>query len=189
MLLLLVLTGKKEHRSMILKGLTGLMAPGGKRARLSILIYHRVLPKADPLSPDQITIDEFDLQIRVLKNYFRVLPLSHAVKQLRDGALPSRCACITFDDGYADNAEYALPVLQKHGLSATFFIATGFLNGGLMWNDAIIEALRRTKEDVLDLSQLCLGTHFLQTVEHRKKLIGFLLQQLKYLEPAERIDK
>jgi peptidoglycan/xylan/chitin deacetylase (PgdA/CDA1 family) len=39
-------------------------------------------------------------------------------------------ACITFDDGHADNFHIALPILQGHGLPATFFIATGFLDGG-----------------------------------------------------------
>ena len=54
---------------------------------------------------------------------------------LLKGDLPARPAVITFDDGYADNRTVALPILQAHGLTATFFVATGFLDGGRMWND------------------------------------------------------
>jgi peptidoglycan/xylan/chitin deacetylase (PgdA/CDA1 family) len=36
-----------------------------------------------------------------------------------------------------------MPILQRHGLTATFFIATGFLDGGRMWNDTVIETVRQ----------------------------------------------
>jgi peptidoglycan/xylan/chitin deacetylase (PgdA/CDA1 family) len=70
------------------------------------------------------------------------------------GALPERAAAITFDDGYADNFTRALPLLREQGLPATFFVATGFLDGGRMWNDTISEAIRRCNEDVVDLSAI-----------------------------------
>ena len=43
--------------------------------------------------------------------------------------LPEKSVAITFDDGYADNHDVAMPLLLRHGLSATFFIATGFVDG------------------------------------------------------------
>ena len=88
---------------------------------------------------------------------FNVIPLLDAVRHSAAGTLPPRAACITFDDGYADNAEVALPILQRHKLHATFFVATGFLNGGRMWNDTIIELVRRAPDGVLDFSAFGLG--------------------------------
>ena len=82
----------------------------------------------------------FEAQMRVVAENFVPLPLSEAVDRLMIGELPPRAACVTFDDGYIDNVELALPILQSHGLSATFFVATGYLDGGWMWNDKVIGA-------------------------------------------------
>ncbi len=58
-----------------------------------------------------------------------VLSLGHAVGALRgETPLPSEAVVVTFDDGYADNYEVALPILDRLGLSATFFLATGFMD-------------------------------------------------------------
>ncbi|MCK7493591.1 MAG: polysaccharide deacetylase family protein [Comamonadaceae bacterium] len=59
------------------------------------------------------------------------------MRRLGEGTLPARALAITFDDGYADNHDVALPILRRHGLNATFFVATGFLDGGIMWNDVL----------------------------------------------------
>jgi hypothetical protein len=115
----------------------------GADAKLSILIYHRVLPVPDPLFPTETTVESFDAQLGLLKSLFNVLPLPEAVARLKAGTLPARAASITFDDGYADNFTRALPILQKHGLHATFFIATAYLDGGRMFNDTVIESIRQ----------------------------------------------
>ena len=119
--------------------------------------------------------------------WFNVLPLDRAVAQLGAGTLPARAACITFDDGYADNHEVALPILQRHGLTATFFIATGFLDGGRMWNDTIIETTRRSPLPLLDLSSLGLGRHPLGSIPERQAAIAALIPQIKYRPFAERV--
>src|SRR6185503_4669404 len=100
---------------------------------LSILIYHRVLHAPDPLFPEEVWAEQINSQLEVVKRWFTVLPLSDAVARLRTGRLPRRAACITFDDGYADNAVEALPILRRQGMPATFFVATGFIDGGRMW--------------------------------------------------------
>ncbi len=155
------------------------------RKRLSILIYHRVLARPDPLFPSEVDAARFDQQIGFLKQCFNIIPLSEAVRGLREGTLPSRAACITFDDGYADNAEIALPILRRHGVAATFFVATGFLNGGRMWNDTVIETIRRAPHQ-LDLSSLQLGQFTLDSQASRRQAISNLLDALKYLPLAAR---
>ncbi|HAT32719.1 MAG TPA: carbohydrate esterase family protein [Janthinobacterium sp.] len=148
---------------------------------LSILIYHRVLARPDPLCPAEPDGAAFERQLRLLKRFFTVLPLGLAVRLLRQGALPPRACCITFDDGYADNAEVALPLLLRHGLSACFFIATGYLNGGQMWNDSVIERVRHAAGEELDLSEYGLGRLPIGKLEHKRLAIATILGQLKYL--------
>lgn len=165
------------------------LSPAGKRSKLAILIYHRVLPEPDPLSPGEPTISKFDWQMAVLRRYFTPLPLSEAAERLATGTLPERAVSVTFDDGYADNYNVALPVLRKWGIPATFYIATGFLNGGRMWNDTVIEAVRFARGDNLDLDKLGLGIHVIDTEEDRRSTLHTLLSKLKYLPPVERHER
>lgn len=162
--------------------------PGGPRAPLSVLIFHRVLLAPDPLFPDEMHAARFDELCGWLAAWFNVLPLDLAVQHLQAGTLPARAACITFDDGYADNHHVALPILQRHGLTATFFIATGFVDGGRMWNDTIIETVRACQAPVLDVSALGLCSHALGTVAAQQAAIAALIGQIKYRPVAERIS-
>ncbi|MGQ5522096.1 polysaccharide deacetylase family protein [Chitinimonas sp. PSY-7] len=171
---------------MILRSIAGLLSPAGPRARLSILTFHRVLGQPDPLLPDEPDIHRFDEELRWLGRWFQVLPLDEAANRLQAGTLPARAAAITFDDGYANNALHALPVLQRHGMSATFFIATSFLDGGRMWNDEIIETVRTCRYELLDLGDMGLGQHALATVADRRVAINALIGKIKYLEPVTR---
>jgi peptidoglycan/xylan/chitin deacetylase (PgdA/CDA1 family) len=168
--------------------LFALASPAGRRARLSILIFHRVLPSRDPLFPDETDVARFDEIMNWVKAWFRVLPLDDAVARLQAGSLPARSAAITFDDGYADNFEYALPILKKHGLPATFFVATGFLDGGWMWNDTVIESIRACTDEALDLKTLGIGFFRLDSRDARRQAIEIILPRIKYLPIRERID-
>ncbi len=170
----------------LLKGLAGLASPSGARARLSILIYHRVLPADDAFNTWDVTASQFELQMRALAEQFSPLPLSEAVERLAARSLPARAVCVTFDDGYADNAEVALPILRKHRVPATFFIATGYLDGGRMFNDTVTEAIRALTTPTLDLAALGLGTFVLDTMEARRAAIARILPVLKYLPAPER---
>ncbi|CAL95882.1 polysaccharide deacetylase family protein [Azoarcus olearius] len=166
--------------------LAALMSPSGPRARLSILIFHRVAPRPDPLFPGEVDAHRFDGILRWVSGAFRVLPLGQAVELLRQGRLPARAMAITFDDGYADNHDVALPILQRHGLSATFFVATDFLDGGRMWNDTVIEAVRRAQGGVFDLRDLALGCFDLKTPEAQRAAIDTVLTAIKHRAPEER---
>lgn len=127
----------------------------------------------------------FDAVCGWLAQWFNVLPLDLAVNHLKDGSLPACAACITFDDGYADNHEVAAPILQRHGLTATFFIATGFLNGGRMWNDTVIESIRQAATATLDLGDL--GCFPIRTITEKRAAIESVIAQIKYLPMAERL--
>lgn len=156
----------------------------GPRA-LSVLAYHRVLPRPDPLLPGEPDAAEFEARMRWVRANFNVLPLCAAVQALREDRLPRRALCITFDDGYADNYRIALPILRRLELPATFFVATGFLDGGCMFNDVVIEAVRRAAAD-LQLEDLGLGHHPLGSDGERARAIDRILSSLKYFEPERR---
>lgn len=161
--------------------LTSLRGP-----RLSILIFHRVLPKHDPLMPGEPDAALFEAQMKWVAQAFKVLPLVEAGRRLRDNTLPVNAACITFDDGYADNVTVAAPILAALRLPATFFVTTAFLDGGRMWNDTVIESVRMAAGPRLDLGSLGLGEWPCATDAERVSTIDRLLERIKYLEPAER---
>ena len=155
---------------------------------LSVLAYHRVLAETDPLLPGEPSTEQFEARMRWVAANFNVLPLLDAVRALRDNQLPRRALSITFDDGYADNYENALPILRRLKLPATFFIATGFLDGGCMFNDIVIEAVRRAPGAALELEDLGLGSHSLASNELRSRAIDRILVRLKYFPIERRTD-
>ncbi len=170
---------------MLLAPLSLLGWPRGEPA-LSILIYHRVLPEPDPLRPGEIDAALFESQVQFLSQHFELLTVADAAAGLRDRRLPRRAACITFDDGYADNWTVAHPILAAHGARSTIFVATGFLNGGRMFSDTVIEFVRRCAGPMLDLSAIGMGRHPIGTTAERLQAISALQVQLKYLPPQER---
>lgn len=173
----------------LLRSLGSLLSPGGNRGRLSILIYHQVLHDPDPMRPRRMDASTFSWQMGLLARHFNILPLTVAVKRLREGSLPPRAVCITFDDGYADGAEIALPILQAWGLTATFFIATGYLNGGRMWNDTVIEVLRYVPPGKLNLSDLDMGIYHLENFQERVAAAHRIIELLKYLPNSEKEER
>jgi peptidoglycan/xylan/chitin deacetylase (PgdA/CDA1 family) len=171
-----------------LKPLLWFLSPAGAGGRLSILVFHRVLAEPDPLFPELPDAVGFGQILQWIKSSFNVLPLDDAVRRLGSGSLPSRAAVITFDDGYLDNFTVALPALQQYGMVATFFIATGFLNGGRMWNDTIIEAIRSGSRRRPDSDGADPRGRELRTPMEKRAAIDRLINDGKYLRPDARIE-
>ncbi len=169
----------------LLRGLTRLAAPGGRRGRFVVLIYHRVLAEPDPLRSGDVDAATFEWHMATLVRCFRVLPLGEAIDRLRAGTLPARAAAVTFDDGYADNCEQALPILQRYHVPATFFVTTGAL-GGCNWNDVIVETVRACARETLDATPAGLGRMTVQTDAERRAAIEALLSTLKEWRTKER---
>lgn len=116
-LALAVRSGWARHRFMAFRG------------RLRVLTYHGLIPDdlaERPWVPSHyVTVSQFARQMATLARLGPCPPLSRAVAELREEpAAPARI-CITFDDGMADNVRLALPILQRYGHHATFFLTTG----------------------------------------------------------------
>ena len=154
--------------------------------KLNILMYHRVMPEPDPLRPWEIDKKQFRNHMDWISEVFNVIPLSDAVDQLKTGTLKRRSLSITFDDGYLDNATEALPVLKEFGFHATFFCTSAWLNGGLMWNDQVIEAIRNWPEKTLRIDSLHLTDIPVKTIEEKNRAIETILPILKYQEHNKR---
>ncbi|MEO1574316.1 MAG: polysaccharide deacetylase family protein [Pseudomonadota bacterium] len=151
-----------------------------------VLTYHRVRPHRDELIPGMCDVARFASQLAVMKRWFNVLPLSEAIERSSAGTLPPRTVCITFDDGYRDNVDIALPMLVDAGLHATFFIATGYLNDGIMWNDQVIHAVRHRGEGAWDLDDIGLGPRQITDMASRRALFDEIITHLKHREPGDR---
>jgi peptidoglycan/xylan/chitin deacetylase (PgdA/CDA1 family) len=107
------------------------------RRRLRILAYHGVCD--DHLREERwvpsylVTRSAFDAQLAYLGRHARVLPLTDAIRRLAHDGLPDRAVCLTFDDGYANNLHLAYPLLVKHGLPASFFIGSAYIDSGQLF--------------------------------------------------------
>ncbi|HZV81859.1 MAG TPA: polysaccharide deacetylase family protein [Geobacteraceae bacterium] len=85
-----------------------------------VLLYHRVARLRSDPEMLSVTPDNFRSQLRYLKENVPVVRFEDDWQETRKPAV-----AITFDDGYADNALEALPILEEVGLPATFFISSG----------------------------------------------------------------
>lgn len=98
-------------------------------------MYHRIDPEVTSpedlrLSGEHCPFERFYAQAERISREFYVLPLDEIIRRIRNGKLlPDNTAAITVDDGTRDGVEIMLPVLQKFGLVATFFIMSGPFRG------------------------------------------------------------
>ena len=88
-----------------------------------IFMYHSV----GGSSPLTVRKEEFDWQMAYLAGRFRIVPLSRLFDTPWNGERP--VACITFDDGFKDACDHAVPILAKYAVSATFFVTAGYMGG------------------------------------------------------------
>src|SRR5581483_3022200 len=101
------------------------LPPGHGGGRVAILCYHSIHP-VKPFATATPTM--FERHLAWLTEHCNVVPLDPSVLQIA-GQRQSRSPTVvlTFDDGYDDNFDNALPILNKYGVSATFFLTTGLL--------------------------------------------------------------
>ena len=94
---------------------------------LVVLIYHRVGRRTD--GEVDLPVDLFAQQIRFLAERCRVVTLDEGLDLLanpRSDADP--LVAVTFDDGTADFADLALPLLADHSVPVTLYVATAFVD-------------------------------------------------------------
>ena len=181
------MAGKREQlaRALDRVGALELIMRVRARARLpilSVLTYHHV----DEPSPDYLfdaevadaTPEQFDQQLEVIARHCNTI----SIEQLLDAhagrrPLPANPVLITFDDGYRSCIDTALPLLEKHGLVATFFIATEYISKRkLYWWDRVNYLVKHCTADRVTLS---FPRHMELDLRDRSATIGTLLALIK----------
>lgn len=117
------------QRLLFATGLLGLYHRARNRDALTVISLHRVLAEDDPrwLTCDPLyTVSDrlFEQCVRFFQAHYSIVSLEQ-LERAREGGerLPPRPLLITFDDGWADNHRYALPILRKLGVPAALFVA------------------------------------------------------------------
>ena len=108
--------------------------------RLPVLLYHHVGPE-QPGTHASLTVTpaKFERQVRWLarRGYKGICPADWMRWRQEGKGLPDKPVLFTFDDGYADLAEFALPVLRRYGFGGAVYIVTGQVGGTNAWDEAL----------------------------------------------------
>lgn len=100
---------------------------------IPVLMYHRVNPVV--IDRNTVHINNFKKQLAYLaRNGYQTITFAQYTESMKgQGELPPKPVILTFDDGYADNYTYALPVLQEYNMKATVFVVTGGVGRPCSW--------------------------------------------------------
>ena len=146
---------------------------------LVALIYHRV-GRRTTIEVD-LSREVFSEQIAELAASGRVVSLSDGLERLSDPSAPRESlVAITFDDGTADFAELALPVLVEHGVPVTLFVATDFVERGRAFPNDGAPITWSALRDAMSTGLVDVGSH---THTHA------LLDRLPPAQIADELDR
>lgn len=131
----------KHHIAKMLLNLGGLWllrfirVKGFRFTRMCVLCYHRVCEQDLLLSPSRVTPKEFVKHVKLLKSCNRILDLDdyYLEKESHEDQV-----AFTFDDGYLNNLQYAIPTLNENNISAIFYVASKpILEDKVYWIDLL----------------------------------------------------
>ncbi len=130
------------HRTGLTGAASGVAGYLRREPAFSVFTYHRVNDNRDPFFP-ALPTEVFERQMQYIARHYVVLPVEDLVGRMAAGSVPRNAVAITFDDGYRDNLTHAAPILARHHLPATVFLATGFIGTGeVPWYDRLATALQ-----------------------------------------------
>lgn len=143
------------------------------RIVVPVFVLHRVLP--DHESEYIISTKRLTRLLRELsrRNFTPITLIDLELALTQNGPLPRRPAVLSFDDAYRDNYVHALPILQKYGWTATFFVPCGKTSldpaGRVTWGNGP-EPLGMTWDEVLEMREagMEIGSHCVDHVNLKK---------------------
>ena len=134
-------------------GLAAIWNAFSSRPAVRILTYHGV--KTPPGSPFDVAVEDFEDQVVYLKKNFNVITLNDYLEWANGRReLPEKSVVLTFDDGFKNLVENAVPILTRHEVPATFFIVGNKL--------AADDSRYMNRKDVADTSKnplIEIGSH------------------------------
>ncbi len=129
--------------------------------RLWVLMYHRVLPVTDTRYDAEepgmvVTPETFEMHLKWLRDHFELVQLRDWIAASGSSdPLPSRACAITFDDGWRDNFEFALPLLRQYSAPATVFAVSHMIGTETQfWPNRLAALLRQLPENWREQSAL-----------------------------------
>lgn len=158
--------------------------------QIVILLYHRVHKFNEDCLLPSLHIKEFERQIRHIKKWYHVITLDQLIGLRIKGERKCISFIITFDDGYLNNKELAIPILRKYSVPATIYLTTGLMGDQKgLWVDEVEEAFRNTRrewllwEEVLGNRPIPIGN----SVEKEKAILE-IYEKLLYVEHEEKAE-
>ncbi len=181
------------YSALDLSGLNQLYKQKNKGSVL-ILTYHSVLPNSPKFEGfdyrNCVSAEDFDAQIKYLKKHYSIISLNEATERLKADRLDNIHVVITFDDGFKNNHDYAVPVLLDNDATAVFYIATDFIGKHYMlWTEKVNDILLNTKLNKLKVNLDEPVELDLSSVEKREKASVLVRTYLKFhpIEVEERV--
>lgn len=136
----------------VIKRILGL----SKKESIRILMYHQVLPQSIAYKNDLIvTVENLDEQLIYIKNNFKTI----VFKDLETSKSVKNKIILTFDDGYYNNLQYLMPLLEKHQLKATIFIPTEFIENNMNGDEKVYMNFDEIKSLNPNLVEIALHSH------------------------------
>ncbi|REC53704.1 polysaccharide deacetylase family protein [Chryseobacterium piscium] len=127
-----------------------------KKESIRILMYHQVLPHSIAYKNDLIvTVENLDEQLIYIKNNFKTV----FFKDLETSKSVENKIILTFDDGYYNNLQYLMPLLEKHQLKATIFIPTEFIENNMNGDEKVYMNFDEIKSLNPNLVEIALHSH------------------------------
>lgn len=139
-------------RALFAAGVAWLLHRVRNRRALTVVMFHRVLRPGDPRATGAnptytVTVDEFDACLALFTRWYTVIDLAAIERATLGQRLPVCPLLITFDDGWQDNFEYALPLLATRRIPAVLFVATGHIGQREgFWQERVFAAARHAGE-------------------------------------------
>ncbi|HED05471.1 MAG TPA: polysaccharide deacetylase family protein [Ignavibacteria bacterium] len=137
-------------------GIDKFIRNSAKDAYLNLMYHGVVLKDGSYFSPRHITSDQFESHLKYYRKNFDIISISEAFYNIRNNIKPKKkTITISFDDGYKNNFNVALTLLEKYNIPTTFFVSsvcTEDMNLRCLWSDIIAALNYFYKDKVIQLS-------------------------------------
>ena len=167
-----------------------------RRNQFVVLTYHRITdPGPEEMYPFDAELisaspSEFDWQMAFLAKNFRPERLGTLLRMCREKReIPAGSVAVTFDDGFLDNYSVAYPILRRHGVPATFFITTDFVEHNQpIWFEVVAFAFLNLPVGTIHHALCAQAAPSLASREVRLAELNQVMRKLKQVPDAERTD-
>lgn len=153
-------------------------------------LFHRVNPERDLLW-DPMDVALFDKCIKYISSKYEVVLFEDLAFEIDKLSQKNKYATIMFDDGYKDNIEYALPILEKYKVKASFYVVTDGIDKNIpTWTHILEHSFQKTNKNKIELPFDFIPEKYrvkeFQNKEERLSYVAELKPFLKTIESEKR---